>query len=72
MQILYGLILAIIVAYLAYRAHSLDKSGAIAAAFVGTIIFGVGGWQWAILLLLFFITSIRFKPGLQKTEARSQ
>lgn len=57
MQILYGFVLAIIVAYLAYRADSLDKSGAFAATLVGTIIFGMGGWQWAILLLLFFITS---------------
>jgi uncharacterized protein (TIGR00297 family) len=57
MQILYGLILAIIVAYLAYRAHSLNGSGALAATFVGTIIFGLGGWSWAILLMIFFITS---------------
>jgi uncharacterized protein (TIGR00297 family) len=57
MQILYGFILAITVAYLAYRAHSLNKSGAFAATIVGTVIFGVGGWQWAILLLAFFITS---------------
>ena len=55
MQVLLGLILAVIVAYLAYRAHSLDRSGAIAATFVGTVIFGLGGWQWAVLLLLFFI-----------------
>lgn len=68
MQILYGLILAIIVAYLAYRAHSLDKSGAIAAAFVGTIIFGVGGWQWAILLLLFFITSSGLSRAFKKRK----
>jgi uncharacterized protein (TIGR00297 family) len=57
MQILFGFILAIIVVYLAYRAHSLNKSGAIAATVVGTIIFGAGGWQWAVLLLTFFITS---------------
>src|SRR5215212_3783449 len=57
MQILYGFLLAVTVAYVAYRAHSLDKSGAIAATVVGTVIFGVGGWQWAILLLTFFITS---------------
>ncbi len=57
MQILSGFILAVIVAYLAHRAHSLNKSGALAAALVGTVIFGIGGWQWAILLLAFFITS---------------
>jgi len=57
MQLTTGFILAALVAYFAYRAHSLDKSGAFAATFVGTIIFGVGGWQWAVLLLIFFITS---------------
>jgi uncharacterized protein (TIGR00297 family) len=57
MKLLLGLLLAIAIAFLAYRAHSLSRSGAFAAAFVGTIIFGVGGLEWAILLLTFFITS---------------
>jgi uncharacterized protein (TIGR00297 family) len=57
MQILYGFLLAVIVAFLAYRAHSLNKSGAFAATLVGTVIFGLGGWSWAILLMIFFITS---------------
>jgi uncharacterized protein (TIGR00297 family) len=57
MQLITGFFLAIIIAYLAYRVHSLDRSGAIAALIVGTVIFGLGGWRWAILLLTFFITS---------------
>jgi len=57
MQILYGFILAIVIAYLAYRAHSLNTRGEVAAIIVGTIVFGLGGLQWAILLLVFFITS---------------
>jgi uncharacterized protein (TIGR00297 family) len=57
MQLIYGFILAIIIAYIAYRAHSLNKSGAYAATLIGAIIFGIGGWEWAILLLTFFITS---------------
>jgi uncharacterized protein (TIGR00297 family) len=68
MQILYGFILAIIIAYLAYRAHSLDKSGAFASAFVGTIIFGIGGWQWAVLLLTFFITSSGLSRAFKKRK----
>ncbi len=46
-----------LIAHLAYRAHSLNKSGAVAAAFTGAIVFGMGGWQWATLLLTFFISS---------------
>lgn len=57
MQILYGVLLAVVIAYLAFRARSLNKSGAIAATLVGTIIFGLGGLPWAILLMIFFITS---------------
>ena len=57
MQLICGIILAIIISYLAYRAHSLNKSGALTATLIGTVIFGIGGWQWAILLLTFFITS---------------
>src|SRR5215213_9462155 len=68
MQILYGFVLAILIVYLAYRAHSLDKSGAVAATVVGTIIFGMGGWQWAILLLLFFITSSGLSRAFKKRK----
>jgi len=57
MQLPLGFILAIIIAYLAYRAHSLSQGGAIAATIVGTVVFGFGGLEWAILLLIFFITS---------------
>ena len=57
MQLLIGLFIAVIISFLAYRAHSFNKSGAFAAAVMGTIIFGMGGWQWSILLITFFITS---------------
>jgi uncharacterized protein (TIGR00297 family) len=69
MQIIYGLLLAIIVAYGAYRAHSLSKSGAFAATFVGTVIFGIGGWQWAVLLLTFFITSSGLSRAFRNRKA---
>jgi len=56
-QLLLGLLFAIIIAFLARRARSLSRSGAYAAVLVGTLIFGLGGWQWAIILLTFFISS---------------
>lgn len=68
MQLLYGFLLAIIISFLAYKAHSLNKSGAIAALLVGTIIFGIGGWQWAILLLTFFITSSALSRVFKKRK----
>ena len=68
MQIFIGFLLASIVAFLAYRVHSLNRSGALAATVVGTIIFGLGGWQWAILLLLFFTTSSALSRAFKKRK----
>jgi uncharacterized protein (TIGR00297 family) len=56
-QLLYGFILAVTIAFAAFRLHSLSRSGALAAALTGTVIFGLGGWQWAVILLTFFISS---------------
>lgn len=56
-RILLGWLLGIVVATAAYRAGALDRGGALAAAVIGGIVFGVGGWPAALLLLLFFLTS---------------
>lgn len=69
MQILYGFLLALLIAFLAYRVHSLNKSGAFAAVVVGTIIFGIGGWGWSILLLTFFITSSGLSRAFKRRKA---
>jgi uncharacterized protein (TIGR00297 family) len=69
-QLPLGILLALLIALLANRAHSLDKSGALAATFVGTIIFGIGGWQWAILLLTFFITSSALSRAFKKRKQK--
>src|SRR5258708_35236280 len=57
MQLLLGFLVAVIICYAAFRVHSLSKDGAYAAAAVGTIVFGLGGWQWSLLLLTFFVSS---------------
>ena len=56
-QLFLGFILALVIALLAYKVKSLDRSGAIAATIEGTLIFGLGGLEWAILLLAFFVSS---------------
>lgn len=68
MQLLLGFLLALVIAFLAYKTRSLSASGAIAAAFTGTVIFGVGGWEWAILLLTFFITSSVLSRAFKKRK----
>ena len=56
-QLALGLVLGVIVALGARRASVLTTGGAIAAAAVGALTFGVGGWAPAILLLTFFVSS---------------
>ncbi|MBN2045937.1 MAG: DUF92 domain-containing protein [Anaerolineales bacterium] len=56
-QILLGFGLAVLVSVLGKIARALAVSGAIAAALVGTVIFGFGGMPWAALMLTFFITA---------------
>jgi len=65
-QFLLGFLLAVLVSFAAYRAHSLSRSGALAALGLGTVICGLGGWGWAILLLGFFISS----SGLSRLARR--
>jgi uncharacterized protein (TIGR00297 family) len=68
MQLLYGFLIAVMISILAYRAHSLDKSGAASATVIGTIVFGLGGLQWAILLMAFFITSSALSRAFKKRK----
>jgi uncharacterized protein (TIGR00297 family) len=56
-NLMIGLVLALMIAFAARRAKALDRSGAAAAAVLGTLIFGLGGLAWATLLMTFFISS---------------
>ena len=44
-------------AVLAYRLGVLSRSGATAAFGLGTVVFGLGGWEWSLVLILFFGSS---------------
>jgi uncharacterized protein (TIGR00297 family) len=56
-QILTGIILGGLISYLAYRAGALSRGGMLAAWPLGAVVFGLGGFAWAIILLGFFVTS---------------
>ena len=56
-QVVIAFIISLIVVLLAYWRQSLSKSGAFGAMLVGTVIFGLGGPVWGILLGLFFVSS---------------
>jgi uncharacterized protein (TIGR00297 family) len=57
MQLGIGLLLGSLVALVAWRLGSLSTGGAILAAITGGFIFGLGGWGWASLMILFFVSS---------------
>lgn len=52
-----GFVLSLLIAAVAYRAHSLSPSGVAGAIVTGTLIFGLGGWAWGLLLIAFFVSS---------------
>ena len=56
-NIFLGLVLAVIFAFLAFLFRRLTLDGMFAAMVTGTFIFGFGGWQTAVVVLTFFITS---------------
>jgi uncharacterized protein (TIGR00297 family) len=57
LQTLVGLVLSAIIGYIGYRRQSLSGSGMLGAVLVGTIIFGLGGLAWGLLLVVFFVSS---------------
>jgi len=67
-SIFIGFVFAVLVSAVAFKLRSLDLTGAISATLLGTIIFGVGGWQWAIILLIFFITSSALSKAFKKKK----
>jgi uncharacterized protein (TIGR00297 family) len=56
-QLLWGLALSALIAGFGYWRRSLTISGAAGAMFVGTLVFGLGGWVWGLLLVTFFVSS---------------
>lgn len=69
MKLAAGFIIAVIIAFAAFRARSLSLSGAITSVVVGTVIFGIGGWPWAVLLLTFFFTSTVLTRAFHKRKS---
>jgi uncharacterized protein (TIGR00297 family) len=57
LQVLLGLLLSALIGYIGYRRRSLAPSGVAGAVLLGTLIFGLGGWAWGTLLVVFFVSS---------------
>jgi uncharacterized protein (TIGR00297 family) len=52
-----GFLQGLLIGWLAWRMGALSSSGAWAAAITGGLVFGLGGLEWAVLLLAFFTSS---------------
>ena len=54
---LLGFLLSSSIGLLAYRRHSLNRSGVVGTVITGTTTVGLGGWSWGLSLIFFFVTS---------------
>jgi uncharacterized protein (TIGR00297 family) len=71
-QFLLGLLLAVLISLISLRVHALSRSGALAATILGTVVFGLGGLYWAVVLVGFFISSSGLSRLLKSRKASMQ
>jgi len=72
-QYLTAAFFGLIVAAASYAARFLTLSGSIATFLLAVIIFGAGGWQWAIPIVVFFVlSSLLSKYGRARKKALDQ
>ena len=64
-----GFILAIVISGLAFWLNALSWNGALAATLLGTVTFGLGGLEWAVLLVAFFFSSSALSRLAKKRKA---
>ena len=57
LRLFLGLLLSALIGGLGYWRQALSLSGVVGAMLVGTLIFGLGGWVWGLLLITFFVSS---------------
>ncbi len=77
LELLGGLALSLVIGAIGYRRGALSGSGVAGALITGTLMFGLGGWEWGTLLVAFFASSsalsfyrAREKRGLAEKFAK--
>src|SRR5699024_11262363 len=56
-QVGLGLFFSFIVSLAAFLTHQLSLDGLYSATIAGTIVYGIGGWPTALIMLFYFISS---------------
>jgi uncharacterized protein (TIGR00297 family) len=80
-QVLIGALLALVIAGGSYVVRFLTPGGAVATFMLGVIVFGGGGWSWALPIVTFFLLSsllsryrrsqkARFDSSFEKSDRR--
>ncbi len=72
LQLGLGFVISAAIGGAAYKRGALSVSGVIGAILTGTAIFGLGGWSWGLLLIMFFILSSllsKYKESTKETLA---
>ena len=67
-ELLGGFALSLAIGAIGYKRGALSGSGVGGALLTGTLIFGLGGWEWGALLIVFFVSS----SGLSFYRARDK
>ena len=69
LQFSIGIILALILAVISYRLNFLTGGGSVSLLILGSLVFGIGGWTFALPILAFFIlSSILSKAGKKRKQ----
>lgn len=72
LRLVFGGILAGLVALVSWRLHLLKGSGAWAAFGLGLVVFGLGGLSWALILVTFFLTSSGLSRLFKKKKTAAE
>lgn len=69
LRLLIGFFIALFIALAARRARSLNRSGMWGALILGTVVMGLGGFGWAVVLMGFFLSSSLLSRMFRKQKA---
>ncbi len=56
-ELLSGFVFSLAIGVIGYKRGALSGSGVVGAIITGTLILGLGGWEWGVLLVAFFVSS---------------
>jgi uncharacterized protein (TIGR00297 family) len=56
-DVVIGFLLSVVIAVLAYQRQKLDRTGALTATLLGTVVVATGGWLFALMMIWFFLSS---------------